>query len=95
METIYPTQIMNAIKRMGSKELYFKILIQCEPMSLDPLLSKLVLAVNNKKIEEIMQHVHNLKGSSKYVGAARLHNVCHLMQVAHLKKQPKVVLEFY
>ena len=95
METVYPTHIMKAIERMASSELYFKILEQCEPMSLDPLISKLVLAVNNLKLDDMMQHVHNLKGSSKYVGAARLHDVCHLIQVAHHNRQPNVVLAYY
>jgi hypothetical protein len=64
-------------------------------MSLDPCAEKLVVAVNNRKLDDMMQHVHNLKGSSRYVGAARLHDVCHLIQVSHINRQPNVIRVYY
>ena len=68
---------------------------KCEPISLDPCTEKLVMAVNNNKLDDVMQLVHKLKGSSKYVGAARLAEVCHLIQVAHINRLPNVIVAYY
>jgi HPt (histidine-containing phosphotransfer) domain-containing protein len=53
------------------------------------------MAVNNNKLDDVMQLVHKLKGSSKYVGAARLAEVCHLIQVAHINRLPNVIVAYY
>jgi len=53
------------------------------------------MAVNNNKLDDMMQLVHKIKGSSKYVGAVRLAEVCHLIQVAHINRQPNVIVAYY
>ena len=54
-----------------------------EKIHINDNMKKIIPFYDNKKYDEINKLVDTLKGSSGYIGAARLFYVCHYMLLAY------------
>ena len=90
-----PLDINFAIEAVGgSKDLYFTLLEKFQS-SVDEQMAKMSEAVDDHDWPKVKEVAHQLKGSSGYVGAGRIHYICYFIQDWYcLQNHPKM-LEYY
>jgi len=80
MDTSTPIDIDLAIVGLGGEpSIFYMMLANLENMTLNPTMRDIVPAYDGRKLKEMKDLAHSLKGASGYIGASRLHYVCYFI----------------
>ena len=71
----------------GNKEVFYTMLSDFEPMSLDKSLEQMATAVDKRDYCQLMNIAHSIKGSCGYIGVSRMHYATYFIQEHYMNKK--------
>ena len=73
-----PIDLITPVENLNGKtEFFIKMLKRIDVTSVMPCLTQVAEGLNEKDWDKMKQGAHQLKGSSGYVGAGRVHYCCY------------------
>ena len=73
-----PIDVPRAIELLGNQaKIFYQMLGKLEKLSLNPALTDISQAINERDFAKYKNKVHSLKGASGYIGASNLHYSCY------------------
>ena len=73
-----PIDVPRAIELLGNQtKIFYQMLGKLEKLSLNPALTDISTAIDERDFAKYKNKVHSLKGASGYIGASNLHYSCY------------------
>lgn len=96
MSTESPIDIQFAVNNLGGQEsIFYTMLEKLEEFALTNTMKELVVPFETMNYQKMKELAHSLKGSSSYVGAARIHYTCYFIQDNFINHRFERMLDYY
>ena len=86
---------LEASKQLGNNKLFYDLIEKLDEMSGKTSLPQLAECLKSKDWQRMHTLAHTLKGSSGYIGAARIHYACYYMQEAYREGNYEAMVGYY
>ena len=96
LDVTEPIDFVTPVENLGGqRSLFITMLKRLEVMSLVSTMAQVADGLNTKDWAKMKQGAHQLKGTSGYVGAGRMHYVCYHIQHAYHMNDFQTMIDYY